>query len=449
MDFYDHFTLEHENAVQRSKKLLLLGDLNSNTLSSQLPECHLLRSFTSSFGLQDMFTGPTRVTESTSSHLDVFLTNSRYSFTDVMALPVGFSDHHIVLGTYLTRRSHQPSGHKLINVRSYRKLDPALLHTIYSDETWKDVFSFDNVSDTVECFTAMLQSLMDLLIPLHKIRVKQHVTPWAATTNVISARRARDKLHHHALRTGDPDIWQQYRCARNRANKLLRNAKHNYLSQLASSTQGGSKKFWSSFQYMSAGGVTNYNPTTLTSSVEVLHIKEEGWFSGSYWSPVKQLPFRASCLDTLINDEKLYIAGGLDEVNHPLCGILTATLPQLLLSSNKTSSEQVWNKLPDMPYYSVSIIHYQDHLISFSGVRLVEHPGEEKPLAQFVPLIHLYNPNTRCWECVGSIDHPYNLGRLICIKENKILFVGGSTSTHKVSKEDNIVATGATLTITH
>ena len=61
-----------------------------------------------------MFTGPTRVTESSSSHLDVFLTNCSYSFTDVTALPVGFSDHHIVVGTYLTRRSHQPTGHTLI-----------------------------------------------------------------------------------------------------------------------------------------------------------------------------------------------------------------------------------------------------------------------------------------------------------------------------------------------
>jgi len=37
-------------------KMLLLGDLNSNTLSSCLPECCLLQSFALSFGLQDMFT---------------------------------------------------------------------------------------------------------------------------------------------------------------------------------------------------------------------------------------------------------------------------------------------------------------------------------------------------------------------------------------------------------
>ena len=108
-----------------------VGDLNSDTLSTKLPECRLLQSFSSSFGLQDMFAGPTRVTESTSSHLDVFLTNSVFSFTDVTAFLVGFSDHHIVVGTYLTRRSHQPSGHKFINVRSYRKLDPSLLCAIF------------------------------------------------------------------------------------------------------------------------------------------------------------------------------------------------------------------------------------------------------------------------------------------------------------------------------
>ena len=130
MNFYDHFMIECENAVQRSHKMLLLGDLNSNTLSTKLPECRLLRNFTSSFGFKDMFAGPTRITESTSSHLDAFLTNSEFSFDDVVALPVGFSDHHIVVGTYLARRSHQLSGHKFINVRPYHKLDSNLLHTI-------------------------------------------------------------------------------------------------------------------------------------------------------------------------------------------------------------------------------------------------------------------------------------------------------------------------------
>jgi len=96
-------------------------NLNCNTLSPQLSECRLFKSFTSSFALDDMFSEPTRITDSSASHLDVFLTNCTFSFADVTALPVGFSDHHIVVGTYLTRCSRQPAGHTHIIVRSYRK----------------------------------------------------------------------------------------------------------------------------------------------------------------------------------------------------------------------------------------------------------------------------------------------------------------------------------------
>ena len=88
-----------------------------------------------------MFTGPTRVTDSTSSHLDVFLANCCYSFVDVTTVLVGFSDHHVVMGTYLAQQSHPPSGHKFINVRSYRRLDPTLLNDIYTDgEVWMMYF---------------------------------------------------------------------------------------------------------------------------------------------------------------------------------------------------------------------------------------------------------------------------------------------------------------------
>ena len=199
-----------------------------------------------------------------------------------------------------------------------------------------------------------------------------------------------------------------------------------------------------------AGGVTSYDPLTLTSSVEVLHIKEGGLFSGSYWSVVKQLPYGIANPVALVINDDLYIAGGeCGTVNKPhlLSRIATASLPQLL-HSNNTSSVQVWNKLPDMPCVSWSINHYQGHLIAFNGISLVEHPGEEKPVYQLVPQIHLYNPNTRCWDCVGSIDYPYNLGRSVHVKENNILFVGGTIGTHDTRKNDDLVTSCVTLTIT-
>ena len=97
----------------------------------------------------------------------------------------------------------------------------------------------------------MLQGFINFLVLEHNIHVRQHVSPWAAGTDVLAARRQRDRLHHQALATSHPAIWQQYRVMRNKANKLLRTARCTYLSQLTSSMQGQASNFWSYFHYLS------------------------------------------------------------------------------------------------------------------------------------------------------------------------------------------------------
>ena len=153
----------------------------------------------------------------------------------------------------------------------------------------------------------------------------------------------------------------------------------------------------------------------------------------------------------LIVNDKLYISVGYDTLpGSSTCNVVTASLPELLQSSNNnTSSDQVWSKLPDMPYSSHSINHYQGHLITFTGGRKVERPEEDKPVCELVPLIHIYNPDTKTWDCVGDIPHGYYLGESVHIRENKILFIGGLTGTHNPNKDADIMTTCSILTITH
>ena len=80
---------------------------------------------------------------------------------------MGFSDHHIVVGTYLTHRFHHPTGHTLMYLRSYWKLDPTLL-VLFKLKRYGMMCFFHNISDIVECFTAVLQELMELLVPLRR-----------------------------------------------------------------------------------------------------------------------------------------------------------------------------------------------------------------------------------------------------------------------------------------
>ena len=75
------------------------------------------------------------------------------------------------MGTYLARRMHPPRTHKVISARNYKKLDSNLLCDLFTDTAWDAVFSFDNVSDTVQCFTAVLQGLLNFLAPARKFCV--------------------------------------------------------------------------------------------------------------------------------------------------------------------------------------------------------------------------------------------------------------------------------------
>ena len=65
-----------------------------------------------------------------------------------------------------------------------------LLSDILSDDvTWNDVFSFLNVDDCVHCFTLVLQGLLDFLVPLHRLCVRNGGSdPWLTTPCIIAAR---------------------------------------------------------------------------------------------------------------------------------------------------------------------------------------------------------------------------------------------------------------------
>ena len=198
-----------------------------------------------------------------------------------------------------------------------------------------------------------------------------------------------------------------------------------------------------------AGGITYFDPCTITRAVEVLHIKEHTWLTKSHWSVVEQLPHVVHSAISLIVDDKLYITAGYDKkTGANTCNVVTASLPELLQSRNKnTSSGQVWNKLPDMPYSSFSINHCQGHLITFSGGHFVEQPDIDKPAYQSVPLIHIYNPYINTWDCVGEIPYEYLLGRSVHIRDNKILFIGGLTGTCNTANNDDIITTCSMLTL--
>ena len=198
-----------------------------------------------------------------------------------------------------------------------------------------------------------------------------------------------------------------------------------------------------------AGGLTCVGVVPmLTRAVEVLQINYHNIFD-SHWSKVEQLPYAVYEGIPLVFNDNLYIAVGYDKNRSSTCDVVSVSIPELLRSdSHDTNRSQVWSKLPDMPYSSYSINHYQGRLITFTGDHLIAQEDKTEPEWELVPLIHVYNPNLKCWDCVGDISCGYHFGKTVFTKKNEMLFIGGLTGNHMVGEDDDMMTTCSLLTFT-
>jgi len=78
-----------------------------------------------------------------------------------------------------------------------------------------------------------MQHILDVMVPLKKMRVKSTGNPWIHDVDITIARRQRDWLHRKALKSGNPEDWDRYRKSRNCVTTLTRSAKQRYFATLA------------------------------------------------------------------------------------------------------------------------------------------------------------------------------------------------------------------------
>ena len=116
------------------------------------------------------------------------------------------------------------------------------------DNSWDDIFNVTDVNVCAEAFTLVMRQILDIIIPLQKMRIKRTCSPWSHDAAV---QHQRDWLHRKALKSGTSGDWARYRKCRNKVTALTRFAKQQYLSTLNSNLSNDSHKFWRNFKHLS------------------------------------------------------------------------------------------------------------------------------------------------------------------------------------------------------
>ena len=234
ISFFDHLSSETERALSvRSQNLTILGDLNCNLLTLVSPATKALLSFCNHFGLEDIVCSPTRITETSTTLIDVILTNRVDCYKNTVSFPFGASDHNFVTSSLHARGLKSRKRHSYVRCRDYRNFDPIRISEVLTEEDLDEIVSFDDVDLCVFCFNTVVTSIIDLAAPFKCRRVKQVFHPWSLSPEALKARYLRDKCHRLALHLQSSDAWANNRHLRNKATTILRRCKADYFSTLA------------------------------------------------------------------------------------------------------------------------------------------------------------------------------------------------------------------------
>ena len=145
-----------------------------------------------------MVTEPTRVTNNSSSLLDVLITSRPDQFKDFGILDITLSDHYPtydVMNMLGTRHIK----HRIITTRSWSEGAVDSFRADLETAPWSVIDSFDNIDDMCSTWESLMRTIIDRHFPSKRKRVRKKTHPWL-DSNVLRIMRSRDRVHKKAKR---------------------------------------------------------------------------------------------------------------------------------------------------------------------------------------------------------------------------------------------------------
>ena len=163
--FNDDFMPTYTNALILCKPIVVLGDLNCNLLKTGLDH-DALDELCSSLNLCQVIAEPTRVTQSSTSVIDVIITSNKDLVIESGVTKTCISDHFLVYCVLNVKVPKPPSFY--IHVRSYKNYDPSLFSASVFQALFDNVVHTVDVNGKVAAFNDMfLESKWQSTVPFN------------------------------------------------------------------------------------------------------------------------------------------------------------------------------------------------------------------------------------------------------------------------------------------
>jgi hypothetical protein len=224
-DFYNNL----ENVIVSSPNYMqqecyLLGDFNTNVSCNKSNGLvKSLNSFMKMFSLTQLIESPTRITDNSSTTIDLVLVSDRDRVTQSGVIPCGFSDHHVVYCTRKLSRG-QYSKHKVAQIRCMADYDINVFNEKLRSQDWFSVINHENVNIAWCTFRTFFLNVIDEVAPIKQVRLKQRSELWFSG-EILNLIRQRDKALIKFKKPKDNDDYLEFKRLRNLTQRNITRAK--------------------------------------------------------------------------------------------------------------------------------------------------------------------------------------------------------------------------------
>ena len=236
-----------EKITNTYDNILILGDINVNTLNKESYGYTEYISFLETFNMTNLVKNTTCHTKTSSTSIDVILTNRNRCFFNNIVFETGISDVHSLVGTTL-RELYKKAEPTLIQYRDYKNFN--------EDIFLNDLSKFEENSDIedpnilYEHFLTFFQKNVEKHAPTKEKTLRGNEKGFADRL-LRNAWYKRSRLRNNFNKNKSSENWEKYRKQRNLCTTLKRRA----LSRYFRKKNNSSKSFWKTFgPYLSNRG---------------------------------------------------------------------------------------------------------------------------------------------------------------------------------------------------
>ena len=253
MLFWDELQyMVDQTRADKVKNIVITGDLNADEHTQPRNNAAMMR-FADANAFHVHVDKPTRITESTASILDQFITNIPDNVSDVSIseAPLLTNDHLTIFLSLNFKVKCDKAYDRLVWL--YDKADWIGYRNALESADWSPVFENESVDGACRIWTDTVLNIARQFIPNKVIKVRPKDAPFY-NSDLRCMKRKVDRKYRLARRSQNPYHWESYCQSRNAYVAAVREAKEEHLLKTASDLRKhealSPKKWWHTVKQM-------------------------------------------------------------------------------------------------------------------------------------------------------------------------------------------------------